>query len=266
MNDLVETVKAGLDWRVLAPLLIVLAACILIALERLWPFERGQPLLRAGFFDDLVLYTLAQSYLVGLPIAALIAWLDRVTGASTYGVVAPLAVWQQLALFVITHDLYIYAFPRAQHRFPLLWRLHEAHHSSKALDWLAGSRSHALEIVINQTVEFLPMVLLGARPEVVLMKGVVDAAWGMFIHANLDVRLGVLGFVVNGPEQHRWHHAREYRGDGVNFGTKLAVWDHLFGTAYRTNDKPPGYGLDEAYPEGYWRQTLHAFRRRGTRG
>jgi len=249
----------------LAALAIGLAALGFIALERVVPFEPGQRLLRRGFFDDLVLYTFAQSYVVGLPIAALIAALDRWTHASSHGLVAHLSAWHQLALFVVTHDLYIDAFHRAQHRFPLLWRLHEAHHSSRTLDWLAGSRSHALEIVVNQTVEFLTMVLAGARPEVVLMKGVVDAVWGMFIHANVDVRLGALGLVINGPEQHRWHHAREHRGDGVNFGTKLAIWDHFFGTAHRTSDKPPGYGLDEAYPEGFFRQSLHAFRRRDPR-
>ena len=39
---------------------------------------------------------------------------------------------------------------------PLLWRMHEAHHATADVDWLSGARSHALEILINQTIEFAP--------------------------------------------------------------------------------------------------------------
>lgn len=117
-------------------------------------------------------------------------------------------------LFFVTHDFYIYCFHRLQHRSNLLWRTHAAHHSVDDVDWLSGTRSHALEITINQTIEFLPIVLLGAAPEVALMKATIDAVWGMYIHSNLNVRSGVLQRVINGPEMHRWHHARELEMPG----------------------------------------------------
>ena len=60
---------------------------------------------------------------------------------------------------------------------------------------------------------------------------------------------------------HRWHHARDYLEGGRNFGTKLAIWDWLFGTAYRPAAKPDGYGLDTRFPRGYVAQHLYAFRR-----
>ncbi len=75
---------------------------------------------------------------------------------------------------------------RWQHSNKYLWRIHEAHHSPKKVDWLSGSRSHALEILINQTIEFLPIVLLGSPPEVIAYKGVMSAVWGMYIHSNLE--------------------------------------------------------------------------------
>jgi sterol desaturase/sphingolipid hydroxylase (fatty acid hydroxylase superfamily) len=169
----------------------------------------------------------------------------------------------QVAFFVVTHDLYIYVFHRLQHRVPLLWRIHEAHHSAVHVDWLAGARSHSLEILINQTIEVGAMVLLGASPEVIAIKGAISVMWGMWIHANIDVRTGWLQYVVNGPEMHRWHHARDYRGRfGANFATKLAVWDWLFGTAYRPGDRPGAYGLAESFPRGYLAQHAHALRRR----
>jgi sterol desaturase/sphingolipid hydroxylase (fatty acid hydroxylase superfamily) len=175
-------------------------------------------------------------------------------------------VLAQVAFLVVTHDLYIYWFHRMQHRFPLLWRIHEAHHATADVDWLSGARSHALEILVNQTVEFAPILLLGAAPEVALIKGTVSALWGMYIHSNIDVRSGRLQWFVNGPEMHRWHHAIEIR-DGVNFATKFALWDWLFGTARALDGrKPSGFGIVEPFPTGFLAQQAYAFAPRNPGG
>ena len=234
----------------LSPLIIVGSALLLILLERLFPYEPRQRLIREGFFTDLLAYGLLQSYGLGLLITAFIGLLDQRTGWSRLRLVGDWPVGAQLAFFFVTHDFYIYWFHRLQHVSNVLWRIHEAHHSVDDVDWLSGTRSHVLEICINQTIEFAPIVLLGAAPQVALMKATLDAVWGMYIHSNLNVRSGALQYVLNGPEMHRWHHARELPAPGKNFGTKLAIWDYLFGTAYRPADKPKSYGLDEpSYPK-----------------
>jgi sterol desaturase/sphingolipid hydroxylase (fatty acid hydroxylase superfamily) len=246
-------------WAVLSPILIVLSAVVIVALERLWPYDPRQKLFRTGFFTDFFWYTLAQSYVLGLVIGAIIRALDAASGASRLHLVSAWPVPLQLAFFWVTHDFYIYWFHRLQHRSPWLWRTHEAHHSGRDVDWLSGSRSHAVEILINQTIEYAPIVLLGADPDVALMKGVLDAAWGMYIHSNIDVRAGWLQRVFNGPQMHRWHHAKDVGERTVNFATKIAVWDWLFGTAYLPDHKPRAYGLwgDEPYPERTgWRGAL----------
>ena len=189
--------------------MIVVSAAILIGLERVYPYEPRQKLFREGLLTDLFGYGIAQSYLLGLLITAIIVWVNGHTGLSRLQLVSAWPVAAQLGFFFVTHDLYIYWFHRLQHHSDLLWRIHEAHHSVDDVDWLSGSRSHAFEILINQTIEFLPIVLLGAAPEVALMKATLDAVWGMYIHSNLDVRHGRLGLIFNGPEMHRWHHARD---------------------------------------------------------
>jgi sterol desaturase/sphingolipid hydroxylase (fatty acid hydroxylase superfamily) len=249
-------------WTLVAPVLVAGWALLLWGLERLRPYERG-PFLREGLVTDLFLYTFAQSYVCALAIGALIRGLDGATGLSRLGLVGGWPVWGQVAFFVVTHDLYIYCFHRWQHSSPLLWRLHEAHHSSRRVDWVAGLRSHAIEILINQTVEFAPMVLLGAAPAVPVIKSLIGAVWGLWIHANVDVRTGPLQWVINGPEAHRWHHAMDEDAHGRNFATKLALWDRLFGTAWLppVERRPAGYGLsDVAFPRSYLRQQLFAFR------
>ena len=256
----VETTLAWLlDWKVLSLVIIVAWSVIIVALERRFPYDRGQKIFREGFFTDLLAYGIAQSIVLGWVIDGLIRAIDNQSGLSRLQLVSDWPVAGQLFFFFLTHDFYIYCFHRLQHTVPWLWRTHEAHHSVRDVDWMAGTRSHPLEILINQTVEFLPIVLLGAAPEVAPMKASLDAVWGMYIHSNVNVRSGALQHVINGPEMHRWHHALEVRN--VNFSTKLAVWDFLFGTAYLPRDKKPqGYGLDEEdYPKDYFHQVLWAF-------
>ena len=234
----------------LSPVIIVASAVGLILLERRFPYEPRQRLFRAGFFTDLLAYGLLQSYVLGLLISGFILFLDRQTGWSRAGLVSRWPIPAQLAFFFVTHDFYIYWFHRLQHVSNVLWRIHEAHHSVDDVDWLSGTRSHLLEICVNQTIEFAPIVLLGAAPQIAILKATLDAVWGMYIHSNLNVRSGALQRVLNGPEMHRWHHARDLAAPGKNYGTKLAIWDYLFGTAYRPPDKPPRYGLDEPnYPK-----------------
>jgi len=248
-----------MNWVVVAPAVIVAAVVAFILLERACPYDIGQRVIREGFWTDLIFYTILQSYVLALVIGEIIR---RIDGAvPRMKVLAPWPLSVQLLFFIVTHDFYIYWFHRLQHRFGPLWRLHEAHHSATSVDWLAGSRSHSLEILINQTIEFAPMVLLGASPEVPLLKGMVGAVWGMYIHANLGVRTGWLQYFINGPEAHRWHHALDVDAHNKNFATKLAIWDRLFGTAWLPPlRKPAGYGLTESFPAGYLAQHLFAFR------
>ncbi|MFN0245318.1 MAG: sterol desaturase family protein [Kofleriaceae bacterium] len=242
-----------------AALVVVACALVIIFLERRYPYDR-QRLFRDGLGVDLIGYALAQSWILAWLIGGFVAYVDSVTGASRAGLVSAWPFAAQLAFFIVTHDFYIYWFHRLQHRSPLLWRIHEAHHSAREVDWIAGARSHALEIVINQTIEVGAMVLLGASPEVVLWKGVISIVWGMWIHANIDVHSGWLQYVINGPEMHRHHHAIDFIGAGQNFATKFAVWDYLFKTVSRPGEKPRGYGLPEPFPSSFLAQQAYAFR------
>lgn len=242
--------------------IIVVSALGLIGLERLFPYDRGQRVLRDGFWTDFLWYGLFQSYILGLLIAQLIRWMDEGSGLSRLHLVSDWPLWLQCVFFFFLHDLYIYWFHRWQHSNAYLWRVHEAHHSVKSVDWLSGTRSHALEILINQTIEFAPIVLLGGAPEVRLFKGVIDAVWGMYIHSNINARSGWLQYFLNGPEMHRWHHATNIPMPGRNFATKIAVWDWIFGTAHRPALKPAAYGLDDVkeFPPNYFVQQVFAFR------
>ena len=124
-----------------APIVIAAFALLFILLERFFPYDRNQPVLREGFWTDLIWYTIIQSYVLALVISVIIRWIDEGTGFSRLHVVSGWPVGLQVAFFFVSHDLYIYWFHRLQHHSSILWRIHEAHHSVKQVDWLAGARS-----------------------------------------------------------------------------------------------------------------------------
>jgi sterol desaturase/sphingolipid hydroxylase (fatty acid hydroxylase superfamily) len=261
INSITEYLSGLAYYEKTSYIIIIGTAVLFIILERIFPYNRGQKVLREGFFDDLALYTIAQSYILGIIIFTfIIRFIDGTTGLSRLQIFTNVPIWIQLIFFTVTHDLYIYWMHRWQHKNKFLWRIHEAHHSPKKVDWLSGSRSHALEILINQTVEFLPIVLLGAPPEVAAYKGVISAVWGMYIHSNLNVRTGKLQMVINGPEMHRIHHTTG-KGRNRNFATKLAIWDWIFGSAFLPEEKANEYGLKTFFPNNYFKQFIFAFRK-----
>lgn len=234
---------------------------VIILLERLYPYRKGMKIFREGFWLDFVWYSLIQSYLLGILIFDyIILPLDHHFHLSRLQIVSAWPISLQVLFFLITHDLYIYWFHRLQHNSKVFWRTHEAHHSCRQVDWVAGSRSHSLEIIINQTIEFAPIILLGAHPAVVPVKLLIDAVWGMYIHSNIDVKSGKWQYFINGPEMHQWHHANDRVIFYKNYATKFAFWDWLFGTAYLPPKKKPAeYGLYYDYPDDYFLQHGYAF-------
>ncbi len=239
-------------------LILISSAIAIIWLERTCPYRKGLPFFREGFWVDLIWYTLIQSFFLKILIFDFIIQpIDHRFALSSLQLVSHWPIWLQVLFFLVTHDLYIYWFHRWQHNSKILWRTHEAHHSVREVDWIAGSRSHVVEIIINQTIEFAPIILLGANPMVVPIKACIDAVWGMYIHSNIDVRSGKWQYLVNGPEMHQWHHAETKETYFANYATKFAFWDWMFGTAYLPNKKPIEFGLPYKYPKDYFLQ--HAF-------
>ncbi len=251
-------------------IIILLWAVMMIILERFYPYTDGVKLFRKGAWIDFVWYTIIQSKILEVLIFTyIILNLKTSLGLANFGPLSHLNFWLVLFIFFITHDFYIYWFHRLQHNNRWLWRTHEAHHSNRQIDYLAGSRSHPLEILINQTIEFLPIFFFLDSETAAYMypaKAMIDATWGMWIHANVNVNSGKLQYILNGPEMHQWHHANHHEVFYKNYSTKLAIWDWLFGTGFLPNlkpmsfysQKPKMFGLPYAYPQGYFTQLIYA--------
>jgi len=241
--------------------ILVLSVFVFIYLEKKFPYRKGLKLFREGFWVDLIWYTFVQSYFLQIIIFNWVLYPLRQHYLPNYNFVTDWPIVAQVLFFLVTHDLYIYWFHRWQHHSKILWKTHEAHHSNKEVDWLAGTRSHSVEILINQTIEYAPIILLGANPMVVPIKALIDAVWGMYIHSNINIKSGKLQYFINGPEMHQWHHADQREVFYSNYGTKFAIWDWMFGTAYLPDKKPLRFGLYYKFPRDYFLQHLYMFKK-----
>lgn len=162
----------------------------------------------------------------------------------------PLAA--QIAAFLILADFLQWCIHNLLHRVPWLWTFHKVHHSITTMDWIGNWRFHWMEIVVYKGLQWLPLAWLDASPEAVFAVAIVTTVWGDFNHANLDVGLGALGYVLNSPRMHLWHHDESSEG-GVakNFGVVFSAWDFLFHTAYWPRNRSParlGYPGDREMP------------------
>lgn len=251
-----------LDVHIICFTLLILGVLFLIYFERQYPYRKGIAFFREGFWTDLIAYAIFQSFFLKILIFDYI--ISPIHHSIPHEIIFSVSKWHvgwQLLFFLITHDLYIYWFHRWQHANKVLWRTHEAHHSNQHIDWIAGARSHSIEIIINQTIEFLPIILLGADPIVIPIKGLIDGLWGMFIHANIRVTLGKLKYIINGPEFHLWHHANHREVFHANFSTKFSFWDVIFRTLYESPNHPSSWGLYYKFPKNYFAQHGYAFYR-----
>ena len=215
-----------------------------VALERLAPRYREQGLVRPGLATDLF-YLVFNGHLLGVLLAYVTTPLVdalRARGALDWagaGVLEGAHPAAQFALLLVTVDLLHWGIHNALHRVPALWSIHRVHHSIERMDFLGNLRFHWGEVVFYKTLTYPLLAFFGARGDVLLALAVVNTAVGHWNHANTRLRIGKLGYLINHPAMHIWHHVREDSGPPmVNFGITLSVWDHLFGTAYVARRAP----------------------------
>jgi ornithine lipid hydroxylase len=170
----------------------------------------------------------------------------------------------QFVLLTLLAEFPRYWLHRLGHTLVPLWRFHAVHHAPRVLYWLNVGRFHPVDKALQFLVETLPFLLLGVAPEVLGLYFVFYAVAGFYQHSNCRVRLGLLNWILAGPELHRWHHSARPAEGNANYGNKLILWDVVFGTRFLPHRRRVGaLGLlDPSYPTGFAAQLAAPFRRR----
>ncbi len=256
---------AGLPDELAAMLTVALCGLSVTLHELKQPYRRSWRPRRRDVSTDALFMLLVQVLLpelLGFAAAAGAAMLTardawRVAGLWPHHWPAP----AQAVLLLAVADFLRYWLHRAAHTSRLLWRFHAVHHSPERLYWFNVGRFHPIDKGLQFLLDTAPFVLLGVGGEVISLYFVFYAVNGFYQHANCDVRLGPLNYLVSGPELHRWHHSRRIAESNNNYGNNLIVWDLLFGTYYRPAGRAVGrLGLlERGYPTSFPRLLRRPF-------
>ncbi len=248
----------GLDWFLLDILLMTL---IFSPIEVLWPAYpkqkvfRKEWLLDIGYFLATHLPIQITSFLILLPATQLSTYLGI---PSVLAAIGSLPWLVQILLAIFVADLSQYFVHRIFHTVPFMWKFHAIHHSSKALDWIAGSRAHIVEDVVVRGFMLVPMMFIFPHGIIVayLFWVTIHATWA---HCNFRPAIKWLEPYIVQPRFHHWHHASQKDAIDKNFAIHFPWIDKIFSTYYFPKEKwPDTYGLDnEELPSGFWAQTFY---------
>jgi len=230
---------------------VVVLFILVVPFERLFPRHAHQKFRRPHLGMDLG-YAFASPLLqtVGLVAAVLVgvlsfAWIPGLLlRPFIQQIPQPYLLFVGIALF----DLAAYWTHRWYHEVPQLWRFHAVHHSPEHMDWISGFRAHPFDGALIAPAFFF-LLAAGFSPEFSGLIAIVQVVLGLFLHANVRLRLRLLHPIIMTPEYHHWHHSNEEEAIWSNYSTFLPFWDILFGTYYMPKDKRPTiYGVDEYIP------------------
>ena len=263
-GDFDRPVHFGLDWFLLN---LLVFARVFVPLERAFPLKAGQRVLRVSWTTDIAYYFVNH---VGIQLLTFLSLWPAMALAQALGMkevsrlVSSQPVWLQVLELMLLADLVQYWVHRAFHVLPWLWKFHAVHHSSTAMDWLAGSRMHLVDIVATRGLTFVPLFVLGFAQPAVYAYLVFVSFHAVFIHANVNFRFGALVHLIATPQFHHWHHSAQFEAVDKNFAVHLPWLDRVFGSYYMPpGEWPAAYGIaGNPVPENYFRQFAFPFKRR----
>ena len=252
----------GLDWFLLD---LLWTALIFVPLERLWPQYPQQGTFRNEWALDVVYF---MSTHLPIQILSFLVLLPAIQATRYLGVpvlqhlVARMPWFLQFCLAVVVADLAEYCIHFAFHKVPFLWRFHAVHHSSKGLDWIAGSRSHFVDDTLVRGFILAPL-MLGFSQAIILTYLIFVTIHATWTHCNFGPNAKWLEKYLVMPRYHHWHHTSQKEGIDKNFAIHFPWIDKLFGTYYYPDEWPEFYGLDgEQISPSFVGQTIEPFTRK----
>ena len=265
-------------WSLLAA--FVISAAFLLARKRMRPRLLLRALLPAKLWTsrssrlDIGLFlmnTFVTGTLIGWAILSY-GWISHTAFAAAHHLFGrtPLPVLPPLvrggvltvALFV-AYDFGYWFDHYLAHKIPLRWEFHRVHHTAEVLSPLTAYRMHPVDTllfanivaVVTGVADGLTRFALGAPVQELAFDG-TNLMLLAFVfttihlqHSHIDIRFtGWLGRVLFSPAHHHIHHSSKASHYDSNYGSCLAVWDHLFGTLIlpHKHERPGKYGAEAA--------------------
>lgn len=218
-------------------LLIPATYVVMLAWERLFP-ARPLPPVRGWTVIGFV-FLIANGLVAALtPLLLPADWLEahRLLDLGGLGVVGGTVVGYLVV------SLVSFVWHRSAHAFGPMWRLtHQIHHAPARVDISGSNLFHPIEMIAFTLIGlFTTTLLLGLDPVAAAATGYVAAFYGMFQHWNVRTPRW-LGYVIQRPESHSWHHER---GVHARNYADFPLWDMLTGGFHNPADFAPETGFD----------------------
>jgi sterol desaturase/sphingolipid hydroxylase (fatty acid hydroxylase superfamily) len=144
---------------------------------------------------------------------------------------APAVATWIVGLLLLDYTMYLWH--RLNHRVPLLWRFHLAHHTDLDLDVATALRFHAGELALSCGWRAAQVAAIGPPVALVVVFELVFEAATAFHHSNWrlpDALDRTLAWVVVTPRVHGIHHSIVERETNSNWSVMLTWWDRLHRT------------------------------------
>ena len=194
-------VSNGLDYFVLK---LPVLGLVFIALRRIFGLRR-QRIFRSGWQMNLKHFFVSHARVQLLLVAAMVPAQSLFASAVSFEfqqAVAGQPLWLQFIEILLAVDLVVYWVHRAFHLVPWLRSFHATHHSSREMDWPAGSRVHLLDALVTRAAGFLPVFILGFSQAALVAYVAFVSFRAVFFHANVRWRFPVLRWLIAPPEYH----------------------------------------------------------------
>ena len=170
----------------------------------------------------------------------------------------------QIAIMFVIQDFCEYVAHYLLHRSDFLWTFHKIHHAQETLGAGSTRHFHFVEMFVFKPIIYIPFAMIGySATDYFLFQITVQNVWGFFTHMNIKVKWGVLNYIINTPETHSWHHAKNIpRHYGVNYASILSVWDIMFGSFYLPKNDEPVLGVPDQkeIPTTFVKQLMYPFK------
>ncbi len=218
------------------PLFVVLFLLLLVV-QWCYPlrrqhFSQWRRALRNAFLS-VPSFALARISLVPIPLLT-----ARWAGQHGVGLFHHLSLPRGLAiaLGVIAMDYGYYWWHVGLHRWPLLWRFHNVHHSDLDMDVTTAVRFHFGEVIFSVPFRMALVLALGIDLWALVIFELIFETLTFFEHSNwrLPIQLErLLNHILVTPRMHGIHHSIVERETNSNWGTVFCWWDKLHRTLRR---------------------------------
>ena len=150
-------------------------------------------------------------------------------------------------IWLIAWDFGFFAAHYLQHRVPLLWEFHKAHHSAEVMTPMTVFRMHPVDDLLSYSMVGAMaglvegcFLFIYADPVAFYMVNGLNVLWFLFLMAGYHLRHSHIWImypkpirsIISSPALHLIHHSTNPKHFDKNFARIFVFWDRLAGTLY----------------------------------